>query len=218
MNRPISVLLVDDHASVREALACRLKEEPDLVVAGFAADADDAIGKTTSLSPDVVLMDIDMPGRACFDAAKTMLVLSPKTAVVFLSGFTNDRYIEQAMEAGAAGYVAKREAVAAVILAIRKAASGSTYYSPEIQARLVFGPRGAGLVPKTEVRANQLTQRELEVLRYVTRGLCKKDLAQTMHISVHTAHRHITSIMKKLNVHDRVNLVRYAIREGLAEF
>ena len=217
MNGEIRVLIVDDHNLVRVALSERLRREPNLLVVGSAGTADEAIEKVIEYEPDVVLMDIDMPGLICFDAAKQISVIKPETRIIFLSAFSHDRYIQQALAVKARGYLTKCESPATVVAAITEVMSGGAYFSEEVRARIVVHKRGALLSYDSRSRASTLTEREVEVLRYVARGLAKKEIARTMHISVKTVDRHSANIMNKLEIHDRVELARFAIREGLAE-
>lgn len=215
MTDSISILIVDDHEMVRELLRDRLDASSDMQVVGCASDAEAAIGEAADLRPDVVLMDIDMPGMLSFDAARTIKVLSPASRVVFLSAFFHDRYIEQAIAVQAWGYVTKTEREETLVRAIRSVASGTAYFSPEVQARIVVDTNGVKLARERHSRASTLTAREAEVLRYIARGMSKKELADTMRISVNTVNRHTTNLMTKLDIHDRVQLARFALREGL---
>ena len=217
MGRTISVLLADDHALVREALGNWLREAGDIRVIGEVGSADEALAVAIREKPDIVLLDIDMPGLLAFDAVKTIRTRCPNTRVVVLSGFFHDRYIEDALASEASGYITKSEPAEAVVKAVRIVASGGVYFSPEVQSRIVVDAQGARLANDGSTRASTLTPRELEVLRYIARGLSKKDIAGIMHLSVKTVDNHSTSLMTKLNIHDRVELARYAIREGLAE-
>ncbi len=217
MTRPVSILIVDDHTMVRNMLAHRLGEWADMHVVAAVGTADEAVAMAAQRRPDIILMDIDMPGIHCFDAAKTIQSLSPETRIVYLSGFFHDRYIEQALAARAWGYVTKTEPEDAIIQAIRKVASGVTYFSPKVQERLIVSGGGLELARNGQSRISTLSEREIEVLRHIARGLSQKEIAATMHISAHTVHRHTHSLMDKLDIHNRVELARYAIREGLAE-
>jgi DNA-binding NarL/FixJ family response regulator len=217
VNGEIRVLIVDDHDLVRVALSERLQREPNLRVVGSAGTADEAIEKVIEYEPDVVLMDIDMPGLICFDAAKQINAINPETRIIFLSAFSHDRYIQQALAVKARGYLTKCEPPATVVAAIMEVMSGGAYFSEEVRARIVVHKKGALLSSDVRSRASTLTEREVEVLRYVARGLAKKEIARTMHISVKTVDRHSANIMNKLEIHDRVELARFAIREGLAE-
>jgi two-component system response regulator NreC len=213
----ISLLLVDDHALVREMLSERLSAEPDMVVVGTAANADDAIGQAVRLRPDIVVMDVDMPGVLCFEAARVIQERCAGTRILFLSAFFHDRYVEQALAAKAAGYVIKADPPERIVAAIRSVAGGASYFSEEVQERIVVSSEGTRLAARRQSRAATLTPRELEILRYIARGLAQKEVARTMHVSVPTVRTHTANLMKKLGIHDRVELTRFAIREGLAE-
>lgn len=217
MSKPITVLLVDDHAMVRGMLRGLLENTEDIRVIGSVSNAGDGVAEAVRQKPDVMLMDIDLPGLSCFDAAQTVRIRSPQTKVVFLSAFFHDRYIEQALNVQAWGYITKNEPEESIIKAIRKVCSGVAYFSPEVQSRIVVDANGARLATPIRSRASTLSDRELEVLRYLARGMQKKEIAQVMCISVNTVNRHTTSLMNKLDIHDRVELARFAIREGLAE-
>ncbi len=217
MSSTISILLVDDHALLRETLADRLQSEADMSVAGTASNARDAVLHAERLKPDLVVMDIDMPGKISFDAAREIQVLSPKTRILYLSAFFHDRYIQDALEAGAAGYITKDEPPEVLLKAIRMVASGHAYFSPNVQSRIVVSEAGVRLFHTPRARTSLLTKREIEALRYVARGLQRQEIANEMHISIKTLDNHISRIKVKLGIRDRVELARYAIREGLAD-
>jgi DNA-binding NarL/FixJ family response regulator len=216
MNESIKVLLADDHTLVRRAVGRVLHESPSIAVVAEVGNADDAIAAALRYQPNVVVLDIDMPGIASFDAARTITARVPNAKILFLSAFTHDRYIEAALAAGALGYLSKNEPPEKVVEAIRAVAVGQCYFSPEVQSRLVIDSDGVHLGQSTS-RASLLTNREMEVLRYIARGLSKKEIAKTMHLSVKTVENHSASIMSRLDIHDRVELTRFAIREGLIE-
>jgi DNA-binding NarL/FixJ family response regulator len=217
MANPITLLLADDHSLMRESLRTRLEKEPDLQVIATASNADEAASESIRLRPDIVLMDIDMPGLASFEAVKVIKSRCTETRIIFLSAFFHDRYIEEALAAGASGYLTKGESPEAVIQSVRTVASGGTCFSPDVQSRIVVDSRGLKLATPVQTRTGTLTRREMEVLRYLARGMSKKQVAQTMHLSVKTVERHSDRLMSKLDIHDRVELARFAIREGLAE-
>jgi DNA-binding NarL/FixJ family response regulator len=217
MNPVINVLLVDDHALVRDALCRTLADERDFQVVGTAGTADQAVAEAARLDPDVVLMDIDMPGTVCFDAARTIQSRNPGIRVVFLSAFFSDRYIEQALAVRAWGYLVKSEPAATVIAALRSVQAGETYFSPEVQERLIMDGRFPRLPTALPVRVSRLTERELEILKYLARSMGQKEIAHLLGLSINTVHRHVTNMMNKLDLHDRVELACFAIREGLAE-
>jgi len=213
----IKVVLADDHALVRSTLAAWLRNAGGMDVVSEVDEAAKALDACLVHSPDVVVLDIDMPGLQAFDAARTIRARCPGTRILFLSGFMNDRYIESALSVEASGYITKGEPPQAVADAIELAMANKTYFSPEIRSRLVFEGTEVKLDPKNATRASLLTLREVDVLRYIARGMAKKEIASTMHLSVKTVDNHCTSMMNKLDIHDRVELARFAIREGLSE-
>jgi DNA-binding NarL/FixJ family response regulator len=216
----ITVVLADDHALLRQMLAYRLNLEPDIEVVGEVSTAEEAVQAVLRFHPRVVVMDIDMPGQSCFYAAEQILSSSPETQILFLSAFFHDRYIEQALEVQALGYVTKGEPPENVVLAVRAAAQGEAYFSPEVMERIVVDARGAHLrrrADSAKALISLLTVRELEILRQISRGLAKKEIAELLHVTVKTVENHTHSLMTKLSIHDRVHLARFAIREGLAE-
>lgn len=216
-SRVSRILLVDDHALVRSTVASTVEEEPDLTVVATASNAQEAVHAAIREHPDVIVMDVDMPGLICFDAARQIGARCHDTKLLFLSAFTNDHYISQAIQAGARGYLTKAEPPAVLIRAIREVAAGGSFFSAAIVSRLIVDKGGIRLATEPKTRASRLTQRELEVLRYVARGHSKKDIARTMHLSTKTVDNHCSNLMSKLDIHDRVELARFAIREGLTE-
>ncbi len=213
----IRVMVVDDHALVRRSLAQLLSQASDIETVAECETADRAIDEAIRLNPDVVLLDIDMPGVAAFDAARTIRARSPGARIIFLSAFTHDRYIEAALAAGAMGYLTKDEPPETVARAVRTVAAGRTAFSAEVQARLIIDAQGVRLSPSVQSRTASLSAREIEVLRYIAQGLAKKEIAEIMHLSVKTVENHSANLMKRLGIHDRVELARFAIREGLVE-
>jgi len=211
----VRVLIADDHPLVREALSQRIGAEPDMTVLGTVVDASEAVAAALRESPDAVIMDVDMPGMTSFDATELIRQHNPATRVLFLSAFSQDCYIDQAIRAGASGYVSKAEPVDAVVRAIREVAGGRAYYSPSVRHRLASGccaqPPG-----EARSRASTLTHREVQVLRYVAAGMSAKKIALALNISVRTVDRHRSNIMAKLGIHDRVELTLFAHREGIA--
>lgn len=204
------ILLVDDHELVRAALAGALRRQKGFEVVAQASSADEALLAAARCKPDILVMDIDMPGMICFDAVAKMRPALPGLRVIFLSAFFHDHYIEQALRVGAAGYVVKGGPLGVLFEALRTVANGGSYFAEEVRSRI----DGADGRP---TRASSLTPREIEVLRYLARGLSKKEIGRTMELSVKTVEHHCASVMRKLDIHDRVELARYAIREGLAE-
>lgn len=217
MNDLIRVVLADDHTLVRQSLARVLNEHADMRAVADVGSADEAVEACLrqGADVDVVLLDIDMPGIAAFDAARTIIARCPGAKVIFLSAFTHERYIQAALACGAMGYLCKTEPPEKVIKAIRSVAAGQSYFSPEVQSRLVVDSAGVHLEMKPTMQ--HLTPRELEVLTYIAKGLSKKEIANLMHLSVKTVENHTANVMSRLDIHDRVQLTRLAIREGLIE-
>lgn len=216
MNDVIKVLIIDDHALVREALAKRFAADPRFEVVGAAEEAEAGVTLAVQMRPDIVLTDIDMPGVSAFDAVRRIGAMVPDVQVIFLSAYTHDHFIEQALGVGALGYVTKRESLDTVVTAAGEVARGGTYFSPEVQARIVVDASGLHL-EGGKTRATRLSPRELEVLGYLARGHSKKAIADLMHVSIKTVDTHTLRLMGKLDIHDRVELARFAIREGMAK-
>lgn len=209
----VSVVLADDHTLVRTALAQMLMATSSVVVAADVATTDDAIDACIRHQPSVVVLDIDIPGVDAFEAARIIRSRCPRTNVLFLSAFAQDRYIEAALSVGALGYITKGEMPERAIEAILTVAAGKVYFSKEVQQRIVICEDG----PRLKVEASTLTPREIEVLRYIAKGMSKKDVARVMHLSVKTVENHTANIMRRLDIHDRVELARFAIRERIVE-
>lgn len=217
MSGPITVVLADDHTLVLETLAHWLNTTPDIRVLARVADGDEALAAALHHRPDVVVLDIDMPGRDCFDAAETIGRALPQTRILFLSALVHDRYIEQALAVQAAGYLSKGEPPEMLATAIRAAKAGHVHFSPAVQARLVVDDRGPRLAGQVQTRSKTLSTRELEVLRHLARGLTRKEIARQMCLSPDTVHAHTSNLMRKLQVHNRVDLATFAMREGLVQ-
>lgn len=218
MSNPITVLVVDDHALVRDSLQQLLSGAPGLKVVDVACNAREALTKVEAHEPDVVLMDIDMPGISCFDAVERIRTGHPSSRVMFLSAFCYDHHIERALELQVRGFLAKTESMDAVIDAIHDVAAGKVRFSDKVSSRIVADASGARLSTDGagRTRAATLSARETEVLGYLARGLSKKEIAHVMFLSVKTVEGHAERLMDKLDVHNRVELARFAIREGLA--
>jgi DNA-binding NarL/FixJ family response regulator len=213
----VRVMIVDDHALVRDVLAVRLAEETDIEIVATAPDAGDAVRQAACSSPDVILMDIDMPGVSAFDAARAIREASPDVKLIFLSAYVNDQYIDQALEIEAQGYLSKQESAEVVIDAVRRVYHGGTRFSKSVRDRIVLDAAGVRLAPGRSSRLQLLTAREREILGYLASGMPKKEIARLLEISPKTVEKHCDHLMDKLDIHDRVKLARFAIREGLAQ-
>ncbi|HPB76798.1 MAG TPA: response regulator transcription factor [Chromatiaceae bacterium] len=209
------MLIIDDQALVREMLSWRLAQEPDLEVLGTAEDAAQGLELAQQLRPDLITLDIDMPGLSPFELARRVREELPDTRIFFLSSYLQDGYISQAMQVRPGGYVTKGETSANLLTCLRKVLHGGTCFCPEIRKRLENRDVVPGLAGGVRVRIQLLTQREREVLTYLGKGLAKKEIARLMGLSVKTVDQHCTHLMLKLDIHDRVELALFAIREGL---
>ncbi len=213
----IRLVVVDDHQLMRDLLTTRLDELADLEVAAAADNAQDAIRLCREVEPDVLVMDIDMPGLICFDAVKKIAARQPRIRTLFLSSFRHDHYINRALQVGGLGYVTKSEPFECIVDAIRGVAHGHPHFSQEILDRLIVDAGGMRLARPPHEQVEELTGREVEVLRYIARGLARKEIAEIMHVSTKTVDKHTDNLMAKVNIHNRVELMRFAIRTGLAE-
>ncbi|UCG31580.1 MAG: response regulator transcription factor [Phycisphaerales bacterium] len=214
-DKTLKILIVEDHVLTRTAIADRLEREPGMTVVGSTGDADQAVESAFRLEPDVVLMDVNLRGRPGFSAARRISLGVPGVRLIFVSAFTHDCYIQEALDMQAAGYVTKHEEPGVLVTAIRSAVAGERFFSPRVRERLVTTATGLQVAPPSGTRASTLTPREVEVLRDVAQGLAKKQIAARLRLSVKTVDRHCCNLMDKLNIHDRVELARFAIREGL---
>lgn len=213
----IGVLLADDHAVVRAGLRRLLEETEDLRVVGEAPDGLEAVRQTEQLAPQVVLMDISMPGLNGLDAAREIKSRCPAAAVVFLTMHENEEYFLEALRCGAEGYVPKSAPATEVIEAIRCAARGEVYLHPSVTRFLLRNfLNGAPQTDPTDLY-HSLTQREREVLTLVAQGLTTQEIADLLFLSPNTVHRHRTSLMQKLGLHNRLELLRYCMRRGLID-
>lgn len=217
LEQPIGVLVVDDHGLVRDGICNALSNDNTFRIAGVAKNADEAVTKAIESKPDVVLIDIDMPGLSCFDAIRIIRSRAPDTKFVILTAYQHDEYLEQAFLAKANGYVTKIEGMAALMDAIHKVAAGRIYFSPEVMNRLVIKKNGIELESPPHTRLSKLSPREHELLRVLAKGLSLKEAASVLNISYKTADKQKASLMDKLDIHDRVELAHFAIREGMVQ-
>lgn len=209
------LLLVDDHAVIRFGLRMLLENETDLEIAGEADTAYEAIRKVVELQPNVVLLDIGLPDISGIEAAAEIKRLSPQTAIVALTIHEDEEYFFKMLEAGASGYVPKRAAPEELLTAIRAAAGGQVYLYPSLAKLLVKDFLSQGKTPGETGSEEALTDREQEVLALLAEGQSNSEIAEHLVISPKTVGRHRENIMRKLNLHSRVELVKYAIRRGI---
>ena len=209
----IRVLVVDDHAVVRSGLRKVLDAEPGIETVGEAANAERAVFEALETKPDVVLMDVVMPGKSGIDGLPALLQALPDVRVLMLSMQDDPRYVREAFEAGASGYVLKEAADTDVVDAVRAVAAGERYVHPALGARLV----AAESEERKRAESDPLSEREREVLRLLALGHTNQEIAALLYISVRTAETHRAHIMQKLGLSSRAELVRYALDHGLIE-
>jgi DNA-binding NarL/FixJ family response regulator len=209
----IRVLIVDDHAVVRTGLRRVLDAEPDIETVGEAPNAERAVFEALEHSPDVVLMDVVMPEKSGIEGMPALLQAVPDTKVLVLSMQDDPRYVREAFDAGASGYVLKEAADSEVVSAVRAVAAGERYVHPVLGARLI----AAEAEERKRAEVDPLSEREREVLRLLALGHTNQEIAKMLYISVRTAETHRAHIMQKLGLSSRAELVRYALSEGLLE-
>ena len=209
----IRAVVVDDHAVVRSGIRLLLEREDDLEVVGEAGNGKDAIFAVRALKPDVILLDVVMPGESGIDVLPSLLKESPQTKVLVLSMQDDPTYVREAFAAGASGYVLKEAVDAEVVDAIRQVAAGGRYVHPVLGARMVAADAAA----QAEAEADPLSDREREVLKLLALGHTNQEIAKLLYISVRTAETHRAHIMQKLRISTRAELVRYALAQGLLE-
>jgi DNA-binding NarL/FixJ family response regulator len=209
----IRVLVVDDHAVVRSGLRRLLDAEPDIETVGEAANADRAVFEAIELQPDVVLMDLVMPVKGGIEGMPAVLQAVPTTKVLVLSMQDDPRYVHEAFDAGASGYVLKEAADTEVVAAVRAVAAGERYLHPALGARLIQ----AESEERRRAEADPLSDREREVLRLLALGHTNQEIAKILFISVRTAETHRAHVMQKLGLSTRAELVRHALAEGLLD-
>ena len=209
----IRVLVVDDHAVVRAGLRRVLEAEPDIEVVGEAGTARDAVLEARATKPDVILLDIVMPGESGVDVLPRLLKEAPGTKVLVLSMQDDPRYVREAFAAGASGYVLKEAADSEVVGAAREVAAGGQYLHPALGARVISAEEEA----RAAMEADPLSDREHEVLRLLALGHTNQEIAKMLYISVRTTETHRAHIMQKLRLKTRAELVRYALAHGLLD-
>jgi DNA-binding NarL/FixJ family response regulator len=214
VERTIRILIADDHALVREGLRAVLGSEPDMAVVGEAATGKEVLERAAELRPDVILMDIQMPGINGIEASRRILNASPKVGVVVLTMFEDDESVFSAMRAGARGYVLKGAHPSEILKVLRAVAAGEAYFGPEIAQRLVdffSTPKP----PSPAVAFPELTAREREILDLIARGHNNAAIAARLFVSPKTVGNHISHIFTKLQVADRAQAIIRAREAGL---
>jgi two-component system response regulator NreC len=216
MMAPARIAIVDDHTIVRAGLCSLLSAEPDFEVVGEASDGEGALALARDLKPEVFVMDITMPSVSGFEAMRMVREISPASKVVVLTMHEDELYVFQALEAGASAYLVKGSPPSELHTAIRAVVRGEAYFSPAIASQLLSTYlRGAGKMTRPVEVIYSLSAREREVLRLIAEGLTAREIAGRLYLSVNTIERHRANLMEKLGVHNRVDLVKLAVRYGL---
>ncbi len=212
----IRVLIVDDHAVLRDGIRSLLESYDDMCVVGEASNGREGVEMAGQLVPDVVLMDVAMPEMDGLEATRRIQALVPSARVLVLTQHDNREYVFPILEAGAAGYLLKKVRGTEMVSAIRAVHEGGSFLSPSV-ARAVIERSVHQLEPAGEQTAGKLSERETEVLRLVAEGLSNQEIADRLSLSIKTVMGHRANLMDKLNIHSRIELVKYAIRAGLIQ-
>lgn len=213
----IHLILADDHAVVRSGLRMLLEAQPDIEIVGEAETGEEAVAMVEELKPDAVLMDIQMPDLNGIEATKQIKANSPETKVLALTMHEDDHYFFEMLHAGASGYVLKRAAPDELVNAIRTVCRGEVFLYPTMAKRLVTDYLKRAEKFEGSKGYRDLTPREQEVLTLIAEGYSNAEIANDLYISIKTVDRHRENIMRKLNMHSRIDLVKYAIRTGLID-
>lgn len=211
-NQVISVLVVDDHPIVRSGLSAEIAYCDDMRVVGEAADGVEAVKQALALDPTVILMDLVLPHKSGLEAIREIMLAQPEARILVLTSFFDDERVYAALEAGAIGYMLKDRHPDEVLAAIRKIACGEPCLTPGLMKGLMRGMRS-----KNQSADVLLTDRELEVLRWVAKGTPNKEIALQIGISQATVRAHVSNILSKLNLENRSQMVLYAVQQGLIE-
>jgi two-component system response regulator NreC len=211
----IRILLTDDHTLFRQGIKTLLSAEADLDIVGEAANGTEAVEKVSELRPDLVLMDIGMPGLSSFEATRQIKKVRPDTKVLFLTMYDDEDYLVQCMEVGASGYVLKDSPAQQLLAAIRDVHRGGSYLSPRMLSQLVDDFRSRIKSAHRQPRFATLTTREKEILKFLAEGESVKEIASGLNLSVKTVEAHKFNLMRKLDIHNKAHLVQYAIQKKI---
>jgi DNA-binding NarL/FixJ family response regulator len=216
MSGPARVILVEDHVVVRQGLRALLADEPDIEIVGEASNGREALQRVQELQPDLALMDISMPSLNGIEATRQIRQQYPEVKIVILSMHTNEEFVFQVLQAGASGYVLKHSDSSEILMAIRAALAGGSFLSPQISRAVIDSYVRRGEDPGRGSKLDQITPREREVLQLLAEGLSNQAIARQLSISVKTVESHRSSIMSKLGLSNKTELVRFALRQGWA--
>lgn len=215
MNGQYSVVIAEDHRILREGLKALLSSDCELRIAGEAADGKEAIKMVSSICPDILLLDLSMPKLHGLEAIKEIRKSSPDTKIVVLTVHNDEEYITASLKAGAHGYVLKQASFEELLVSIKTVLNGKPYLSPAISGIVISGYLAGKKVQEVRSSYDTLTSRERETLKLIAEGVKNKDIASFMGISVKTAEKHRSNLMKKLNLHSVSAITAFAARKGL---
>ncbi len=210
------IVIADDHSLVREGITALLKLHDDVEIVGEAADGKEAIEKAAELAPDVVILDISMPGLGGLEAAIEIKKKQPDLKILVLSQYDDKEYVSRFLKAGVSGYILKKAVGSELINAIRAVVRGEYYLYPSIASGVIDGYLGRKK-PEPEDPYEKITPREKQVLKLIAEGNTMKDIANHLDISVKTVIAHQSNISDKLDIHTRANLIRFAIQKGIVK-
>ncbi len=211
----IRVLIADDHAIVREGIRMILLQQPDIEVIGEAADGQQAIDQVNRLGPDIVLMDIAMPGLGGLEATIEIRKTRPQTRILVLTQYDDKEYVFRFLKAGASGYVLKKTVGGALVAAVRSVYEGKSFIDSAVAGTVIEGMLHPEQPAPGEVTYETLSDREKQVLKLIAEGYTSARIAGVLNISIKTVMTHRTNLMDKLGLHNRADLVRFAVRHGL---
>ena len=209
------IFIVEDHTLLRAGLRALLSQDPDLEIVGEADNGRDAIRAVGALAPDLVLMDLSMPGMNGIEAMMDIKRRNPETRVLILTIHKTDEYIHESLRAGADGYILKDATYDELRGAIRSVLNGKSYLSPDISSKVIHGYLGTSRADHVSSTWDTLTHREREVLKLVAEGHSNKYIANYLCLSIKTIEKHRSNLMRKLNLHNASTLTSYAIEKGL---
>lgn len=216
MNEPITVLLVDDHALVRQGVRAFLETQPDIQVVGEASSGAEALQRATESAPDVVLMDLLMPGMDGVETTRRLKAISPRSQVIMLTSYHDDAHVLPALRSGALSYLLKDVGAEELADTIRKAARGDVVLHPRIAAQ-VIGALHGNKPSDLSTSESPLTTREIEVLRLIATGISNAEIAEQLFVSEKTIKSHVSNILGKLHLADRTQAAVYAFRQGIVK-
>jgi len=214
MTRKIKIMIADDHTIVRQGMKKLLETYPELQVVGESQDGDETVELVKKLLPDIVIMDISMPGLNGLDATRQIKKRAPEVKILILTMHAEKEYIFKILQSGASGYLLKGSAIDELVTAIHAVDRGESYLSPPVSKSIIEDYVGGGAKSRSPMKSQPLTTREREVLQLIAEGHTSKSIATRLSLSSKTIETHRSHIMQKLNIHNAAGLIRYAIQRG----